>query len=459
MERIVISGAGLVGSLLAVMMKKKGFEVEVHEKRSDMRLDRADSGRSINLIVTSRGMNAVERLGLLDDVLAITVPVTGRMMHSLEGELTYQAYGRDESECNYSISRAELNKLLMTKAEEAGVKIIFNSELQDIDIEKNIATFTGGSTEFTRLFGTDGAGSPTRKKLAELSGATDTTEMLESDYKELFMPAKNGEYAIEKNALHIWPRGHHMFMALPNLDGSFTMTLYMDQKDFSNLKTPKDVRDFFEKEYKDSVELMPGFEEEFFQNPQGKLGTVRLSKWVYEDKIALLGDAAHAVVPFFGQGMNCGFEDCFYLDVFIDRFEGNWSKVFEEYDKQQRPNGHAIADMALENFVEMRDSVGKEDFLFQKKVEAALEKRMSEVYRARYGMVTYTLIPYKFAQEAGLIQKEILSEICQGKKSIDEIDWDLAEKLVNEKFIPFTKERNFGVERYLPNTNYKGFVL
>ncbi|MDC1174145.1 NAD(P)/FAD-dependent oxidoreductase [Bacteriovoracaceae bacterium] len=448
MEKIIISGAGLVGSLLAVTLCKKGFDVEVHEKRSDMRLDKEDSGRSINLVVTSRGLNAVSRVGLLEDVLAITIPVTGRMMHSKEGELTYQAYGRDDSECNYSISRSQLNKLLMTKAEEAGAKIIFESELMDVDIENNTAKFSTGEVGFTRIFGTDGAASPTRRKLIELTNASESVDMLESDYKELFMPAKNGEYAIEKNALHIWPRGHHMFMALPNLDGSFTMTLYMDQKDFSKLKTPEDVLGFFKEEYGDSVELMPGFEKEFFENPQGRLGTVRLSKWYYQDKIVLLGDAAHAIVPFFGQGMNCGFEDCFYLDTLLEEYGNSWGEAFKAYDHLQRPNGHAIADMALENFIEMRDKVGQQDFLFRKKVESELEKQMCDTYRARYGMVTYTLIPYQYVQEVGLIQQSILEEICQGKNNLSDIDWDFAHELVKKKYIPFMESRNLTIERY-----------
>jgi kynurenine 3-monooxygenase len=457
MGKMVISGAGLVGSLLAYTLKNRGFEVELYEKREDMRRDDLDGGRSINLIVTSRGMNALKEVGLLEEVLAITVPVMGRMMHDRKGKLTYQPYGRDDSECNYSISRGELNKLLLTKAEEAGVKIIFENELLNIDFEKNIAQFSDAKNiSFDQFFGCDGAASPTRKAMIDAYGEEGESlhwvEWLGSEYKELLMPAdSNGEYQIEKNALHIWPRGSHMLMALPNQGGSFTMTLYNPEDSeysFDNFKSREEVEKHFKEEYPDAISLMPEYQKEYLDNPNGKLGTVRMKKWFFQDKAILLGDAAHAVVPFFGQGMNCGFEDIFYLTRFMDHYKNDWEKVFKDYDRIMRPNGNAIADMAIENFTEMKDKVGAPGFLLRKKVETLIEKNFSDCYRSRYGMVTYTLIPYLFCQEIGLIQNEILDELCEGISVANEVDMKKAEMLINEKYLPYIEKRKIQIERY-----------
>ncbi len=454
MKKVVVSGAGLVGSFWALALKKKGYDVDLYEKRSDMRLDDYEGGRSINLIATSRALNAFSLVGVLDEVKKIVVPVTGRMMHSMQGDLTYQPYGRDESECNYSVSRALLNVTMMNEAEKAGVKIHFEKELESVDAKEKVATFSGGTqASYDLLFGTDGAASPTRKALLKLiPEATESMNLIDSDYKELLMPAsESGDYPIEKKALHIWPRGDHMLMALPNLKGSFTMTVYLPksgERSFEQLKTKEDVKNFFKKYYASSIPHMPNFAEEFFENPQGVLGTVRMSHWVYQDQIALLGDAAHAIVPFFGQGMNCGMEDCSVLLSLMDKYSDDWRKIFSHYDKLQRPNGNAIADMALENFVEMKDKVGDERFLLKKAIEHKIENAFPEKYRARYGMVTYTLIPYHLAQKAGLIQQEILEELAKGINSVDEVDMEKAALLINEKFTPFVKKHNIDLNRY-----------
>jgi len=456
MEKIVISGAGLVGSFWALYLKSLGYDVELYEKRDDMRKDLEGAGRSINLIATSRALNAFTAAGIIDEMRSIFVPVTGRMMHSLEGELTYQPYGRDDSECNYSVSRSLLNITLMNAAEKAGVKIFFNKELKNLKPDEGVADFSGTNVSFDRFFGADGAGSPTRKALLRLMPeSTESVDFIDADYKELLMPATlNGDYPMEKKALHIWPRGDHMFMALPNLAGSFTMTLYLPRESksgpsFNDLKTPEDVLSFFNEYYQGSVSLMPGFEKEFFENPQGRLGTVKMSNWVYKDKVALIGDSAHAIVPFFGQGMNCGMEDCFYLLSLMKNFGDDWAKVFEEYDRLQRPNGNAIGDMALENFVEMKDKVGDSRFLLKKAVEHKIETTFPQKYRARYGMVTYTLIPYHQAFEAGLIQNKILDELIDGIESIEDLDLKKAESLIDEHFLPFINEKGIDLSRYI----------
>lgn len=458
-KKAIISGAGLVGSLLAILLKKNGQDVTLFEKLPDMRKSELNGGRSINLIITSRGINAVKKLGLLEEVLAITVPVTGRMMHSREGELTYQPYGKDDTECNYSISRAELNMLLMDIAEKEGVEIKFDSPCVSVNSKNKSAIFETNKIEakhdFDLLFGTDGAASVVRKELIKTLGdkAEESMELIDSDYKELFMPAdSSGNYPIEKNALHIWPRTTHMLMALPNLDGSFTMTVYMPKKGpgftFSSVVKDKEIQTLFDEEFSDVKNLMPNFKKNYLENPQGILGTVKCSPWNIEDSIALVGDAAHAIVPFFGQGMNCGFEDVYLLAALIDKHADDWGTILSKYSKFQKPNADAIADMALENFIEMRDKVGDANFLLKKKVERKIEQAFSEKYRSRYALVTYTLVPYSFAFEIGEIQNKILTELCENITHEDELDLSKAEELVDNLLTPYVKERNISFERY-----------
>lgn len=456
MSQVIIAGGGLVGSLLGILLQKRGHQVSLFEKRSDLRKNLNDVGRSINLIVTSRGLHALKSAGLLEKTLALTVPVTGRMMHSVSGELAYQPYGRDPSECNYSISRAELNRFLLNEFATSNKNVFFEHHLEAVDFENKTATFNckGVNQKFNYdvLIGADGAGSILRNLMhTEIKGINQTT-YLGSDYKELFMPLREGKPALEKNALHIWPRGSHMLMALPNLDGSFTMTLYLpregQENSFTALKTENAVRAYFEKYFPDALALMPMAVDDFLKNPQGLLGTLRTNPWVMKNSVALIGDAAHAILPFFGQGMNCGFEDCMVLMRALDAHRESWTDALLEYDHKQRPNANAIADMALENFYEMSDKVGDENFLFRKKIEAWLEKQFPTEYRSRYGMITYTLIPYRLAFEAGLIQNEILSELSRGINSVDELNADRAQVLLQEKFQPFLKKHGIRLERY-----------
>lgn len=455
MSRVVIAGGGLVGSLLSLILQKRGHEVFLFEKRPDLRKSSNVAGRSINLIVTSRGLNALKTAGLLEKTLALTVPVTGRMMHAVNGELSFQAYGRDPSECNYSISRADLNRFLITESAEQNENVFFDFHLSRMDFKNKVATFARDSeiknVNYDILIGADGAGSVLRGLMQGNQEAKNRTDYLSSDYKELFMPLKKGQPALEKNALHIWPRGTHMLMALPNLDGSFTMTLYLPREgaiSFASLKTEPSVQNYFEKYFPDALALMPTAVEDFLKNPQGVLGTVHTSPWIYKDSVALIGDAAHAILPFFGQGMNCGFEDCTVLSRMLDESHENWPEALKKYDDHQRPNANAIAEMALENFYEMSDKVGDENFLFKKKIEAALEKNFPNQYRSRYGMITYTLIPYQLAYQAGLIQNEILTELAQGIRSIDELDLSKAQNLLQERFLPFLQKNKISLERF-----------
>lgn len=452
-KEIIISGAGLVGSLLAIALKRRGHEVMVFEKRSDMRKGLKTAGRSINLIITAKGINPLVKLGLWEKVQTITSPVYGRMMHSKSGDLAYQPYGKDESECNYSVSRAELNMLLMTEAEKAGVTIHFESELQNVDLKNKKVTFPHGTHGYDLIFGTDGAGSAARDALMKELGTKGShkVEPLGTDYKEINMPPKfNGDYAMEKKALHIWPRGNHMLMALPNKDGSFTMTLYMPEAWYKEFSSDEALERYFQENYADAIPLMPNYKKEFAENPQGFLGIVRVKPWIYEDQLALLGDAAHAIVPFFGQGMNSGFADVQYLLEQMDQHPNDYSTILKNYNDHQKLNGDAIADLSLENFKEMCEKVGDDKFLLRKKVENKLENAFPQKFRSRYGLVTYTLIPYFLAKEVGQLQDVVLDELCQGLASIDQLNLSLAEKLIDEKIVPWFKEKKLSVSRYHP---------
>ena len=450
-KKIIIAGAGLVGSLLAIALKKRGHEVLVFEKRSDMR--RADyvGGKSINLIITAKGMRPLVNLKLWDTVRAITSPVVGRSMHSKTGEETFQPYGKDPSECNYSVSRADLNRLLMTEAEKTGVHITFNSSLVELDLKTRTAHFENSAPlSYDLFYGADGTGSATRQALIRALGdqAEYKVEPLGTDYKELTLPLKNNTWAMNKDALHIWPRGNHMLMGLPNQDGTFTMTLYMPKDWFEKFNTPAALEEYFKTNYPDALALMPDYQAEYQANHQGFLGIVRMRPWVYQDQVALLGDSAHAMVPFFGQGMNSGFSDVQFLLDQMDQHPNDYRTIFEHYNDVQKLSGDAMADMSLENFYEMCDKVGDQHFLLRKKVENKMEQAFPHKFRSRYGLVTYTLIPYHLVKEVGVIQDQVLDDLCQDLKGPDDLDMARAEKLVDEKIVPWFKARQLSSERY-----------
>lgn len=449
---VTIVGAGLVGSLLAILLRRRGMEVSLYEKRPDPRHHILDGGRSINLVITSRGLHGLEKASLIEKIKNLVVPVYGRMMHSKAGELTYQPYGQD-NEYNLSVSRGELNRFLINEAEKVGTKIYFSHEVADLRPDKKEIVFKVGDSSTTAsyeiLFGADGAGSQIRKHLKNHFNFDEKIDWLEADYKEMTLPLDpQGKPQLKTSALHIWPRGGHMMMALANHNGSFTMTLYLPKSgssiSFDKIKTATDVESLFKNEFPDAIPLMPDFKREFLEHPQGALGTVRCSQWVFNSSIALIGDAAHAIVPFFGQGMNCGFEDCTDLLKILEKNQNNWASSLNEYEAERRRNANAIADMALENFIEMRDKVGDSNFLLRKKVEGQLEKRFKHIFKARYGMITYTLVPYQVAQQAGVIQNQIIDKLLEGKISIEEISWGKAEELINDLWLPFANQHRLG---------------
>lgn len=450
-KHIIVSGAGLVGSLLAIALKQRGHEVQLFEKRPDMRRASVGAGKSINLIITAKGIRPLVQLGLWETVKKITSPVVGRTMHAKTGELAFQPYGKDPSECNYSVARGELNRLLMTEAEKAGVKITFEAPLTDLDLAAKTARFGDAPAQtYDLLFGADGTGSATREALIRALGekAQYNVEPLGTDYKELTMPARSGTWAMDQSSLHIWPRGNHMLMGLPNQDGTFTMTLYLPKAWFEEFKSPAAFKHYFETNYPDAVPLMPEYEREYQANPQGFLGIVRMKPWTYGDRVALLGDACHAMVPFFGQGMNSGFSDVQFLLTAMDEHPNDYATIFQRYGDLQKLSGDAIADMSRENFSEMSEKVGDATFLLRKKVEHKLENVFPTKFRSRYGLVTYTLIPYHLVKEVGVLQDQVLDELCQGLSSVDALDLHRAEALLDQKIVPWFRSHQLSTERY-----------
>ncbi len=421
-KNITIIGAGLVGSLLSIYLVRRGNKVTIYERRADMRKEAMSAGRSINLALSDRGIKALEEVGIMDEIRKIAIPMHGRQMHSIDGSTPYQAYGKEGQFIN-SVSRGELNCKLMDLAEANGVEIIFNQKCNSIDYTKNEIVFeNAGNGELTThnselIFGSDGAYSAAR-----------LTHQLQHDrfqyqqfyidfgYKELNIHAgENGNFLLEKNALHIWPRGNFMLIALPNIDGSFTCTLFFPfegDPSFRSLDSKEKVRAFFVKTFADASKLMPTLESDFFSNPTASLVTVKCFPWIRNDKFALIGDAAHAIVPFFGQGMNCGFEDCSVLNGLIDKHTENWDAILDEYQLLRKPDADAIADLALNNFVEMRDKVADPKFLLQKKIEANFSAKHPDKWMPAYSQVTFSpQIRYSDALKNGNRQEAIMKKI------------------------------------------------
>ena len=461
--QIALVGAGLVGSLAAIYLAQKGFEVDVFERRPDMRNEEIEAGRSINLNISCRGIEALKRVGIEESIMREVIPMKGRMMHSREGELTYQPYGKDDSEFGNSISRSGLNKLLMSEAEATGkVRFHFNLRAIQADFENNIIVFEHGKTkekisvQSKLAIGTDGSASAIRNAMSALEDFICDIEPLDYGYKELIIPATaSGDFQIEKNVLHIWPRGSYMLIALPNFDGSFTCTLFMPYKgkiSFENLKDKAVVEAFFNEHFADLVGLIPNIADVYFANPTGHMDTVRCYPWNVGGRVLIIGDASHGVVPFFGQGMNCGFEDLTVFDqCYAEHLargarlntldaEDDWRVFFEDFGSRRKPNSDSIAQMALENFIEMRDKVADPKFLLAKAVEKVLEKKFPGAYISRYSLVTFSNVPYKTAQEAGIICDEILEDLCFGLQSAEDVDLERAETLIMKKLAPVLQQ-------------------
>ncbi len=445
---ITIVGAGLAGALLATLLARRGWQVDVYEKRGDPRLRGYAGGRSINLALAERGRNALRAADAEAPVMAQAVMMRGRMVHFLDGRVQLQRYGRDDSEVIWSVHRGDLNITLLGLAERAGSRLHFDRGLESVDFDARVARYAdpeGGihAAPFEALVGADGAGSGLRRAMDAYAPLGERSDLLDHAYKELEIPpADNGGFRIEPHALHIWPRGHYMCIALPNDEKTFTVTLFLprhaegaggeDDPSFDALQTPAEARAFFERQFSDALPLVPAFDADWERNPLGVLGTLTLDRWHLDGRAVLMGDAAHAMVPFHGQGMNCAFEDCVVLARELDRHD-RLQDAFAAFEADRRPNAAAIQRMALDNYLEMRDRVDDPDFLLQREVELALQARHPQRFVPHYTMVTFMLIPYATALARSEVQRGILEAATAGVDRLDDVDWGAADAMVLER--------------------------
>ncbi|MCL4148328.1 UNVERIFIED_CONTAM: hypothetical protein GTU68_006524 [Idotea baltica] len=414
-------------------MAQRGYQVSVYERRGDMRLSQVEQGRSINLALSDRGLQALRLVDIDDEIKKICIPMHGRLIHDSEGRLTMQPYSGREGQWINSVSRSDLNRILIEAADRFNkVHFFFNQKCLDIDLEYNRVKFQdleGGDIYTQRgdvIFGADGAGSALRKRMERDAETLDfqvDQSFLAHGYKELSIPpTAEGDYRIDKNVLHIWPRGTYMLIALPNLDGSFTVTLFLPydaDPGFNQLKTDEEISAFFNNHFADVVEHMPQLVDAFKSNPTGPLGTVRCYPWQHASKSLLIGDSAHAIVPFYGQGMNCAFEDVYVLDQLYDTYDGDWSKILTAYQAQRKPNTDAIAELALENYIEMRDQVADPAFALKRQLEMRLESEI-ENYYSKYSMVTFRAdLSYTEAANRGHDQNDKLLAWCRDNLELD----------------------------------------
>lgn len=444
-KEIAVVGAGLVGTLLAIYLKKAGHIVHVYDRSPDIRTVEF-SGRSINLVMSNRGWKTLEDIGLEDEIRKIGIPVDKRGIHLKDGTFTTQNYGK-EGEAIFSLSRGVLNRRMIDLAEEAGVKFMFNRKIWDVSLAT--ATLYEGETEqgewsplkYDMVFGADGAFSRIRHRMQRQSMFDYSQEFMKLGYKELHIPANpDGTHKIDKNSLHIWPRGNFMLMALSNLDGSFTCTLFMPfegENSFEQLKNEATLVDFFANYFPDTKEVIPDLVRDFFKNPTSYLAIMKCYPWTYEDKVALIGDSSHAIVPFYGQGMNAGFEDISVLNEMMNKYGDDWKTIFAEYQKSRKPNADAIAELSRRNFVEMSSKTADEKFLLQKKIEKWFSDKHPDKWLPLYSRVTFSLQPYAEALAIGDRQNEIMEEIL----SMEHIEENWETEVVEHRILSLLAEK------------------
>lgn len=445
MKQATIIGSGLVGSLWAVYLAKAGYKVRVFERRPDMRKAKLSAGKSINLAMSYRGWKALDEMGIGDEIRKISIPMYGRTMHAIDGKLTFQPYGIN-NQAIYSVSRGDINCKLMDISERTGnTEISFNEECIGADLKNGIVnlknTETGKITEFKSdvIFGTDGAFSALRyNAMQKLDRFTYSQNYIEDGYREILLPANaDGSYKLEKNTLHIWPRGRFMLIALPNFDGSFTCTLFMPFEGheycFNNLTSKEKVNNFFKTVFPNFFEMMPNIADAWEDHPLSSLAIIRCFPWTH-GKAALMGDAAHATVPFFGQGMNAGFEDCSAMYALMKKHNEDWPKIFKEYEITRKPNGDAVQDLSQLNYIVMRDKVADPAFLLQQKVE----RRMAELYPGNYfpmySMVSFSEIEYQVALKKGKEQDQVIQNLIIQNSITDETSVDAIDSFIHKFF-------------------------
>ncbi len=438
---LTLIGAGLAGSLLAILLARQGWRITVYERRGDPRIADYESGRSINLALAERGRNALRQAGVEDAVMERTVMMRGRMVHMRDGSTDLQRYGRDDSEVIWSVHRKDLNVTLLQLAEDAGATIHFHHRLHTVDFDAGYARFIDDRDDQPRdihfntpLIGADGAGSALRAAMNRKSPLGERTEFLDHSYKELEIPpAADGSFQIEANALHIWPRGHYMCIALPNDEGTFTVTLFLPNEgepSFATVRSGAEAEALFQREFPDALALIPNLRSDWEQHPPGLLGTLYLDRWHQRGRAVLIGDAAHAMVPFHGQGMNCAFEDCVVLARCLAG-HADTAAAFAAFETERRPNASAIQQMALDNYLEMRDRVADPSYLLQRELEQALQERWPTRFVPHYTMVTFLHTPYAVALERTRIQQRILADATAGHTTLEHIDWAALERAVH----------------------------
>lgn len=429
MKTATIVGAGLVGSLWAVYLSKAGYKVTIVERRPDIRKAEISAGKSINLALSTRGWKALDTVGVGDEIREIAIPMPGRMMHDLKGNLTFQPYGK-EGQAIYSVSRGGVNAKMMDIAEKHGnAQIFYNERCYKADLENGIVyteTASGEKKQYQSdvVFAADGAFSAVRYNSFQILDRFNFSQnYIEDGYREILLPANaDGSYKLEKNALHIWPRGRFMLIALPNEDGSFTCTLFMPFKgenSFETLTTKEAVNTFFKTTFPDFYEMMPNIADAWEDHPLSSLAIIRCYPWTH-GKTALMGDAAHATVPFYGQGMNAGFEDCTVMWELMQKHNENWEKVFEEYQLMRKPDGDGVQDLSLHNYYVMRDYVADPKFLLQKKIEAHFSEKHPDKWMPLYSQVTFSHIRYSEAWKKGQIQDAIMKKVMAAFDNIEE---------------------------------------
>jgi len=440
MKNFTIIGGGLVGALQSVFLAQRGCKVTLFERRPDIRNTDVYQGRSINLAMSNRGWKALQKVGVEETIREIAIPMYKRTMHDMLGNLTFQPYGKD-NEAIYSVSRGELNKTLLQIADKyETTEMHFNARCLNLDLENKKVFFqndtTGEKTEhnYEHLIGTDGAFSAVRHRLMFNERFDYSQDYIDHGYKELHIEANDdGTHKLDKNTLHIWPREDFMLIALPNIDGSFTCTLFLaweGKVSFEALKTERDIISFFQYYFPDLIEHIPDFVQQFLNHPTSALQTIRCYPWHYKDSVVLMGDAAHAVVPFYGQGMNAGFEDCTIFDTMMDEFAGNFGNLFEAFGKSRKPNADSVAELALRNFIEMRDLTADPQFLLQKKIEGWFYQKHPDKWIPLYSMVTFSDLSYEYALNKGDFQNNIMKQVMEMPDIAEKWNSDEVEKKI-----------------------------
>jgi kynurenine 3-monooxygenase len=441
-RQLTVVGAGPAGSVLAAYLGRAGHAVTVYESRPDLRKADIDAGRSINLALANRGIAVLEELGVMEAVEPLLIPMRGRMIHDLDGTQSLQPYGTRPEEVIYSVGRSELNAVLLDAAEASGeVEVLFNQRCVGGDLPAGRLRFHDARTdteydiEVETVFGADGFGSVIRDLIQEHNRGSETIEPLGHGYKELTLPAgPGGEHLIDPNALHIWPRGGFMLIALADTAGTFTCTLFAPNQEgpfnMASLVTEDAVMELFTSQFPDFVPLIPNLAEQYLENPDGRLATLRVTEWNLEGRAVVIGDAAHAIVPFHGQGMNAALESCKVLTACLDEYPEDWAEAFRTFERVRKPDVDAIADMALDNYVEMRSSVRDEGYRLRRELALELERRFPDEFTPRYSMVMFHTLPYAEAKRRAAAQAEVLAQLTAEADSIEDVDFDLAEQLV-----------------------------